>query len=227
MLAGLAATVLTGCASGGDDPGLPTVVIGLRIEDMPALHSARNDHRWFAPAISFLPNDPIASLTFGLVDPVSGAIDLPMFAGWQGVKAKAETSGYRTSFEAVRLVPGRYATMQTHFNERPDSNRQIIRVLQFSGGGSRSADADEVNGYGFTLTAGEIVYVGTMVLSLTRRPTGKISYAPPRIEDEFAAASAVHPALAGLGAARGTRLMAPLFTSPFAPAQPMFVPRVG
>ena len=78
------------------------------------------------------------------------------------------------------------------------------------------------------MAAGETVYVGTMVLSLVTRPNGKIGYAPPRVENEFTAAAAVNPALAGLGAARATRLMT-LFgvPSPSAPPVPSYVPRIG
>ncbi len=227
VLTGLGAASLAGCATRTGEAGSGTAVIGLRIDDSPALHAARNGHIWFAPMFSFGSNDPTATLSFGLVDPATGAIDLPMFAGLQGVRARAETSGYSSSFEAARLVPGRYATMQAHFNERPDSTRQIIRVLEFSGRGSFAADAHEVKGYAFTVAAGETVYVGTMVLSLVTRPNGKIAYAPPRIENEFAAAAKVNPVLAGLGAARGTRLMTLFGFSAPAPQVPRFVPGVG
>lgn len=227
VLAGLGAAGLAGCATGAGNAGSGTAVIGLRIDDSPALHSARNGHHWYTPMFSFLSNDPTASLSFGLIDPETGAIDLPMFAGLHGVKAKVGTSGYATSFEAARLVSGRYATMQAHFNERPDSSRQIIRVLEFSGRGSRSADPDEVKGFAFTVAAGETVYVGTMILSLVTRPNGKIGYAPPRVENEFTAAAAVDPVLAGLGAARGTRLMTLFGFSTPAPQLPRFVPGVG
>lgn len=106
VLAGLASAGLAGCAGGaGGGSDLATAVIGLRIENTPALQTARASYRWSVPLWSFASRDPTANLTFGQVDPATGAIDLPMFPGLHNVKAQVETRGYGTAL-ARPAAPG-------------------------------------------------------------------------------------------------------------------------
>lgn len=207
---------LGGCATaagGAGDSG--TAVIGLRIDDTPALRELRAGYS--APLFSFAQREASAWLSFGRIEPDSGRVDLPMFASLRGMSARVDTEGYGTTFEAERLVPGRYLTREAQFLERPDSRYRLIRVLRFSGSESASAAAGLLGGFAFTVEPGETVYVGTMVLALERPFGGQIGYALPRIVDEYDRAAAEHPELARLGRARATRLMTFVGRGPAAP----------
>lgn len=201
--------MLPGCAGGlgRGDPNLGTAVIGLRIQDTPALQEARAGHRWSTPIFGLLNRPPRAGIRFARVDPSTGGVDLPFLVGLSDEYAWVRGEGFATAFDAVQLVAGRYVTMQAELIDTPSSRYAPIRVLTFSGSDRRSADPDELDGYEFDVAAGATVYVGTMVLSLVRGGRHGFTFAPPRIEDEFAAASSAYPALAAVGRARGTRLM--------------------
>ena len=248
VAAGLAAAV-AGCqfrASSlgiGHDPELGTAVIGLRIQDSAALQAVRSTYHWTVPVLPFMRRDPEASLAFGRIDPASGGIYLPRSGRLQGLIAGIDTGGYETDFESFQLVPGRYVTLYAWFNEQPNQHTNYIRVLKFSGDrktaepatygsymdfGTReflSAGPAELGGYEFTIARGETVYVGTLVLALAQSGANQYGYAPPRIEDEFAAASSAYPALAAVGQVRATRLMTPYGEPRAVPATPPPSPR--
>lgn len=210
MLAGASSLLLSGCAGGlgRSDGTTGTAVIGLRIANSLELGAARD--RYFSGLTNlFYRADPWASLSFGQVDPATGGVDMPWFATLQNVKAEVTTKGFATSFEPVRLVPGRYVTLNAHFIPDPSAYYRTDYVLEFSSRYGSRAKADDLIGYQFNIAAGEVVYVGTVVLALGAKRGGKggYSHAAPQVVDEFTLAAARHPALHALGHGRGTRLM--------------------
>lgn len=142
------------------------------------------------------PRGPSAEITFGRVEPDTGNIDLPILPGYSGKMAQVRTGDEGTAFEAIDLIAGRYASIQGYFF----TGGPVIYNIRFSRGGNRAVAADEIGGYDFTVTPGEVVYVGTVVFP--PHGTGRIL-----VEDEFDAAAAAHPRLAAVGRERGTRLM--------------------
>jgi len=212
VLAGASSLLLSGCAGGfGQDDGpTGTAIIGLRIANTLELGAARDRH-FGGLANLFHRADPWASLSFGQVDPATGGVDMPWFATLQNVKAEVATKGFATTFEPVSLVPGRYVTLNAHFIPDPSAYYRTDYVLEFSSRYGSQAKADDLIGYQFNIAAGEVVYVGTIVLALGGKAGGESSvrygHAVPQLVDEFTMAAARHPALHALGHERGTRLM--------------------
>ncbi|GHD46195.1 hypothetical protein GCM10017083_15060 [Thalassobaculum fulvum] len=212
VLAGASSLILSGCAGGPgrSDGTTGTAVIGLRIANTLELGAARDRH-FGGLANLFHRADPWASLSFGQVDPATGGVDMPWFATLKNVKAEVTTKGFATSFEAVSLVPGRYVTLNAHFIPDPSAYYRTDYVLEFSSRYGSRARAEDLVGYQFDIAAGELVYVGTIVLALGGKGGGESSirygHAVPRLVDEFTMAAARHPALHALGRERGTRLM--------------------
>lgn len=204
LLVGVGGLLLNSCAgggaaSGGADPSRGTAVLGVRIGDGKSRRPPPDD----SVLSIFKPRQggPTAEITFGLIEPETGGIDLPILPRYSGKMAQVKTGDEGTAFEAIDLIAGRYATIQGYFF----TGAQIVYNIRFSDGGNRAVAADEIGGYGFTVNPGEVVYVGTVVFP--QYGTGQL-----RIEDEFDAAAAVHPGLAAIGRARGTRLMTSIGT---------------
>ena len=204
VLVGAGGLLLSGCAtgeatsggatSGGTDPARGTAVLGVRIGDGKPRRPPPDDS--ILSIFKTKPRGPTAEITFGLVEPDTGDIDLPLLPGYSGKMAQVKTGDEGTAFEAIDLIAGRYASIQGYFF----TGAYIIYNIRFSDGGNRAIAADEIGGYGFTVNPGEVVYVGTVVFSA--HGTG-----PIRIEDEFDAAAAANPQLAAVGRERGVRLI--------------------
>lgn len=199
ILVGVGGLLLNGCAgggatSGGTDASRGTAILGVRIGDGKPRRPPPDDS--VLAVFKQQPRGPTAEITFGLVEPDTGGIDLPILPRYSGKMAQVKTGDEGTAFEAIDLIAGRYATIQGYFF----TGAQIIYNIRFSQGGNRAVAADEIGGYGFTVNPGEVVYVGTVVFP--QYGTGQI-----RIEDDFDAAAAAHPRLAAIGRERGTRLM--------------------
>jgi hypothetical protein len=201
VLVGAGGLLLSGCAGGGassggngSDPSRGTAVIGLRIGDGKPRRPPPDDSilSVFKPKV----RGPSVEITFGLVEPDTGNIDLPILPGYSGKMAQLKTGDEGTAYEAIDLIAGRYASIQAYFF----TGARVIYNVRFSDGGNRAIAADEIGGYGFTVNPGEVVYVGTVVFP--PHGTGQL-----RIENEFDAAAAAHPRLAAVGRDRGTRIM--------------------
>jgi hypothetical protein len=198
VLVGAGGLLLSGCAGGGatsgSDPARGTAVLGVRIGDGKPRRPPPDDS--LLSIFKSKPRGPSAEITFGLVEPDTGNIDLPILPGYSGKMAEVRTGDEGTAFKAIDLIAGRYATIKGFFF----TGAYVIYNIRFSDGGNRAVAADEIGGYGFTVNPGEVVYVGTVVFP--PHGTGQI-----RIDDEFDAAAAAHPRLAAVGRERGTRLM--------------------
>lgn len=199
VLVGAGGLLLSSCAGGGATSGVKdrsrgTAVIGLRIGDGTRPQAPKDDSilSLFKPR----QRGPSAGVVFGLIEPDTGDIDLPLLPGYSGKMAEVRTDGNGTAYEAADLIAGRYATIKGHFF----TGAYVVYNIRFSDGGNLAVAADEIGGYGFTVNPGEVVYVGTMVLS-------SYGTGPVRIADEFDAAAAAQPRLAAVGRERGVRLM--------------------
>lgn len=224
------AAMLPGCAGGRGpgDPALGTVVLGLRLQDTPALQEARSHTLQGSSWIPLLRSPPSSGIRFARVDPEQGGIDLPFLAGLSNELVQLNASGFASSFDDFALIPGRYVSMRAEMIVAPENRASPRRILTFSGSGLKSADASELDGFEFSVQPGETVYVGTMVLALARGGPHGFTYERPRVEDDFPAAAAAFPALLASGRSRATRLMTLFMRGvrppPLSPAPPTAIP---